>query len=311
MAMRTEPLRVQRVPVLRYPVSPEVAALARQIAGDATTVEQKARRIETHLLRNYTYIPLGQNVRQKSTDDFLLRDKRGHCEYFAAGMVVLLTALDVPARVAGGYYGGQFNPLGGYFIVRRDDAHAWAEVWNGTTWLTYDPTPPALRPGGSRANVMRAYLAAFADSVTYFWDRYVLTYGFADQVTLLTDALTRSYEAASSLRAGLVSGVREVLSARYLLALALLVAIGGAAIVIARGRRPVFDLLAAHLKRMDIEVGPAMTIEEALRQLRTQYPEAAEKLEPLIALYEEESFSPRRDRARVAAIRRRLAELRT
>ena len=311
MAMRTEPLRVQRVPVVRYPITPEVAALARQIAGDATTIEQKARRVEAYLSRNYEYIPLGQNVRQKSTDDFLLRDKRGHCEYFAAGMVVLLTALDIPARVAGGYYGGQFNPLGGYFIVRRDDAHAWAEVWSGTSWLTYDPTPPGLRPGGSRANVVRAYFAAFADSLTYFWDRYVLTYGFADQVALLADALTRSREAMGSLRAGLASGVHEVLSPRYLLALALLVALGGVAIVVSRGRRPVFDLLAAHLKRLDIEVSPAMTIEEAVRTLRRQHPEAAEKLEPLIALYEEERFSATQDRARAATIRRKLAELRT
>jgi hypothetical protein len=51
-------------------------------------------------------------------------------------------------------------------------------------------------------------------------------------------------------------------------------------------------------------------MEEALDVLRTDHPDAARDLEPLIAMYEAERFSPHQDRSRVAAIRRRLAELR-
>ncbi len=54
-----------------------------------------------------------------------------------------------------------------------------------------------------------------------------------------------------------------------------------------------------------------MTMEEALCELREQHAEAAEELEPLIALYEAESFGAKRDRAKVRELRRRLAELRT
>ena len=88
-------------------------------------------------------------LRGMTVDDFLLKDRRGHCEYFAAGMVALMTAVDVPARIVGGFYGGKLNPLTGYFIVRREDAHAWVEVFDGGAWQTFDPTPATLRPGNA------------------------------------------------------------------------------------------------------------------------------------------------------------------
>ena len=49
-------------------------------------------------------------------------------------------------------------------------------------------------------------------------------------------------------------------------------------------------------------------MEEALTELRRKQPEVANALAPLIALYEEERFSPRERLAR-EIIRRRLAEL--
>ncbi|MGZ7080505.1 MAG: DUF4129 domain-containing protein, partial [Thermoanaerobaculia bacterium] len=67
-----------------------------------------------------------------------------------------------------------------------------------------------------------------------------------------------------------------------------------------------FDLLSAYLP-----VGSSTTMEEALAELRTQNPDLARELEPLVALYEAERFSPKRDRQRVKFVRRRLAEIRT
>jgi hypothetical protein len=93
--------------------------------------------------------------------------------------------------------------------------------------------------------------------------------------------------------------------------LALLILAGGAAIAFKRSRRPLFDELSRHLARRGIEVGPAMTMEDALRELRREHPDAARDLEPLIALYEEERFSARPDRARVSTVRRKLRELST
>ena len=73
-------------------------------------------------------------------------------------------------------------------------------------------------------------------------------------------------------------------------------------------RRPAFELLRDHLHACGIDVGPSMTMEEALDELRRSRPEIATTLAPLIALYEEERFSPHGKAAR-DVIRRRLAEL--
>lgn len=72
-------------------------------------------------------------------DEFLFEGKEGFCEHFASAFVFLMRAAEVPARVVGGYQGGDQN--GDYLIVRQADAHAWAEVWLvGRGWVRVDPT---------------------------------------------------------------------------------------------------------------------------------------------------------------------------
>jgi hypothetical protein len=306
MATGAESLRITRVPPLNYPVRPEIVALARQITGDDQRLERRAAAIERYLSTRFTYaadpttLPRGMTVEQ-----FLLRERRGHCEYFAAGMVVLLSSLDVPARMVGGFYGGRLNPLTGYFTVRREDAHAWVEVWDGTKWLTYDPTPALLRPGNANEGLVRVYLSAISDSINYFWDRYILTYGLSDQVALIADALTRARDAAALARQNLAAGVRQLGSGAFVILLAIVLLL----FAFTRRRRTLFDLVAAHLARLGIRVGDAMTMEDALRELRARHPDHALRLEPLVRLYEEEEFSARRDAARRRAVRRGLAAL--
>jgi len=76
--------------------------------------------------------------------DFLTRGKRGYCEQFASAMAVLARAVGVPARVAIGFTAG--TPVGNYWSVSSNDAHAWVEAYfSGVGWLTFDPTP--LRDG--------------------------------------------------------------------------------------------------------------------------------------------------------------------
>jgi hypothetical protein len=244
-----------------------------------------------------------------SVDDFLLRDRVGHCEYFAAGMVVLLTALDVPSRIAGGFYGGRYNPLGGYYAIRREDAHAWTEVWNGARWVTYDSTPPSLRPGAETSGAMREYLVGLADTLTFMWDRYVLTFSLGDQASLAEDLIANTKALARSLRKSMAAGAAKIAPKLGGIAVAI-VAMAVMLIAMKRRRRPIFHVLAAHLAAHGIVVGPAMTVEEALALLRAGNPDAARDLGPLVALYEEEAFSARRDRTRARAIRRKLAELR-
>lgn len=315
MSYATEPLRLVRVATVNYPVSAEIAALARSIVRDEQRPGRQAALIENYLSRNFRYLPnntpanatLGTSV---SVEDFLLRTRAGHCEYFAAGMVVLLTALDVPARIAGGFYGGRLNPLTGYYVLRRDDAHAWTEVWDGARWMTFDATPTDLRPGMLNVNPLRDYLAAVTDSLNFAWDRYILTFSLGDQLTLAEELIAWTREKAAQWREALRADAVEASSPEFLAVAALLLLAGAIAIFLAQRRRPLFDVLARHLAARGIEVGPAMTMEEALRELRAHHPDAAREIEPLVALYEEEQFSPRKDRGRAKAIRRKLRELR-
>jgi hypothetical protein len=209
-----------------------------------------------------------------SVDEFLLRERRGHCEYFAAGMVALMTSLNVPARIAGGFYGGQLNPLTGYFIVRREDAHAWVEVWDGKGWQTFDPTPANMRPGNVQTSLLRLYASAISDSINYFWDRYVLTFGLADQIALLADMITRLRVTLLALRHANERIAVTLASRELMIVVAIVLGVAAIVVMIARRRRSLFSLLADRLQRLGIEVGDSMTMEEALLQLRTTRPDA-------------------------------------
>ncbi|MGZ8811567.1 MAG: transglutaminase TgpA family protein [Thermoanaerobaculia bacterium] len=312
MARGIAPLRPQRVELMTYPVTPQVAAMAREIVGNQTSAEMKAAAIERYLSTNFTYVQRPEQIgsRPMTTDEFLLRVRRGHCEYFAAGMVALMTAENVPARIVGGFYGGRMNPLTGYFVLRNEDAHAWVEVWNGSLWATYDPTPASLRPGDSQSGLLRQYATALGDSVNYFWDRYILTYGLGDQVSLAVDMIGRVRQLAIDTRQNILAFGRMIASPSGFGGIAGLFAIIAAALMFAHRRRPIFDLIARRLQLLGVDVHPSTTVEEALELLRSRDPDAARVFETVIALYEEEQFSPRKDRARIAAIRQRLAELR-
>ncbi len=102
----------------------------------------------------YTLRPplLGEN----GVDDFLFQTKRGFCEHYAAAFVVLMRNAGIPARVVGGYQGGERNPVDGYLVVRQSDAHAWAEVWlEGRGWVRVDPTA-AVSPSRIETGILDA-----------------------------------------------------------------------------------------------------------------------------------------------------------
>jgi protein-glutamine gamma-glutamyltransferase len=312
------PLNPIHPQVTNYPVTPKVAALARQIVGQSAAPLPQAAKIEAYMSSKFQYVPDPSKIgHTMSTDDFLLRFRRGHCEYFAAGMVALMTALDVPARIVGGFYGGQLNPLTGYFVVRKEDAHAWVEIFDGKRWRTFDPTPATLRPGNAAAGLVGLYATAISDSINYFWDRYVLTFGLGDQEALATELFLRLRSTLRQwigdwrlARYGTIAGVHGLFSLRTLVIAALIGLCGAFAITIIRKRPSIFDELSAQLADLSIVVGPATTMEEALARLRLDHAEAARALQPLIEMYEEEQFSGRASAERRTAIRRRLAELR-
>lgn len=122
--------------------NPRTLALARQWrreagSGDGAIVRRALRMIRSEFAYTLATPLLGHD----SVDEFLFQQKAGFCEHFSSAFVVLMRAAGIPARVVTGYVGGYRNPLGGYWQVRRSDAHAWAEVWlDGRGWVRVDPT---------------------------------------------------------------------------------------------------------------------------------------------------------------------------
>ncbi|HUO84369.1 MAG TPA: transglutaminase domain-containing protein, partial [Thermoanaerobaculia bacterium] len=265
---------------------------ARQITAGAASPTEAAARIENWMLANFEYVANVNDQHQRITiDQFLLRQRRGHCEYFAAGMVALLTALDIPARIVGGFYGGQWNPFGGYYVLRLSDAHAWTEVWNGTGWMTFDATPPDLRPGTATESPFLTYGNAIAELVTYYWDRWVLTYGLTDQLGLIASGLETAREALRRGRGEITAFMNEL--PRFLALVLGLIAAALLLFSIRRlpGRRGIFAELVYRLEQEGIRVDAATTGEELIERLRRERPDLASRVAPVVEYHTLHLFS--------------------
>jgi transglutaminase-like putative cysteine protease len=159
-----------------------IAALAEEVAGTAEPAEQ-ARRIQSYLTQEYTYSLDLLGIRtDRPVEDFLFEFRRGHCEYFASSMVLMLRSIGLPARLVTGYLGGEYNPFEDYYVVRQSNAHAWVEAYlPDRGWTTFDPTPPSGLPASSKLGWSLLASQAY-DYLLFRWDRYVLTFGFYDQL---------------------------------------------------------------------------------------------------------------------------------
>lgn len=159
---------------------------------DAAIVDRALAMVRREFAYTLAVPPLGRN----SVDEFLFDLKAGYCEHFSASFVVLMRSAGIPARVVTGYAGGYRNPFGGYWLVRRSDAHAWAEVWLPQRgWTRVDPTAavapdriydtvadraPAFGGIGATAAVWNA-----SDWMRRGWNDFVLGFDAARQRAVL------------------------------------------------------------------------------------------------------------------------------
>lgn len=141
----TEPLSpLQRRLALQLPPgrNPRSLALGRELrAASADEAAFVAALLERFRSGGFAYTLTPPKLDLDSVDDFMFNTRRGFCGHYASAFVSLARAGGVPARVVTGYQGGEWNPIGAYYIVRQSDAHAWAEVWlEGRGWTRVDPT---------------------------------------------------------------------------------------------------------------------------------------------------------------------------
>ena len=136
--------------------NPRTLELAAQMRRDPRYAQGDAKVLVPAVLERlrtggYTYTLEPGVFGQHTADEFWFDRKEGFCEHIASSFVILMRALDVPARIVTGYQGGEVNRVDGFFTVRQSDAHAWAEVWQaGLGWVRVDPTS-SVAPGRTGA----------------------------------------------------------------------------------------------------------------------------------------------------------------
>jgi len=189
--------------------NPRTIALAAQMRSDpalrgASTQAYVRAVLQRLRTGGYSYTLEPGLYGDDTADQFWFDIKAGFCEHIASAFVVLMRALDIPARIVTGYQGGELNGVDNYWMLRHSDAHAWAEVWQeGTGWVRVDPTG-AISP--DRVGQFRRLVAqpgliegAFAvvtpslahnlraawEAVNNGWNQWVLSYTQSRQLDLL------------------------------------------------------------------------------------------------------------------------------
>ena len=189
--------------------NPRTLQWAAQLRQQPALANADARTLSSAVLAHirssgYTYTLEPGPYSDNAIDEFWLDRKLGFCEHYASAFVVVMRAMDVPARVVTGYQGADPELQDGYVVVRQRNAHAWAEIWQaGVGWLRVDPTAAvapdrvqrgrSLRPPpGLMAGAMNSLSPAFAaqmrtalETVNNRWNQWVLNYSRGQQFGLL------------------------------------------------------------------------------------------------------------------------------
>ncbi|MDE2090752.1 MAG: DUF3488 domain-containing protein [Gammaproteobacteria bacterium] len=178
-------------------IDPRARQLAQQWEDSASSPQQVVQdALNMFHVQPFRYtLQPGTTTGPNRIDTFLFDTRRGFCEHYASAFVFLMRAAGIPAHVVIGYQGGLQNPLDGYYVVRQEDAHAWAEVWlAGRGWVRVDPTAAvdparvddslaAALPGSEVPGYLfdthpwLANLRNTWDAVNNGWNQWVLAYG--------------------------------------------------------------------------------------------------------------------------------------
>jgi len=108
-------------------------------------VEDFTKRTIAWLHQNHQYTRQTRIPEDDQADPVLrwmLSKEKGHCEYFAYSYVLLARAAGHPARIVCGFAGGKWDNKTQSWVNEITDAHAWAEVFDGTHWVRVEATPP-------------------------------------------------------------------------------------------------------------------------------------------------------------------------
>lgn len=109
---------------------------------------EKVLKIYQYLNENYKYSlqvePLSDG--KEFVDNFLFKEKRGYCTYFATAATIMCRIAGIPARYVEGFNMTYDKDTNGLFIVSNKNAHAWSEILIdplSNSWSILDTVPSA------------------------------------------------------------------------------------------------------------------------------------------------------------------------
>lgn len=204
--------KTERRESLQLPGKPSerILELVKQLQGDQTQPEAFIGNLLQYFRQeNFHYTLSPEPMPDRPIETFLFERRAGFCSHYATAFVYLLRVAEIPARVVGGYQGGQLNHLGGFLEIRQANAHAWAEAWlEGRGWVRFDPTaaiaPERVEQGvnvdlqiaSGAVNFSRVQLDAETlswlqrgrqlwQSIDYNWQRWIINYDTVNQRAFL------------------------------------------------------------------------------------------------------------------------------
>lgn len=264
--------------------------LARQWRKDSQNPGQYIEAMLAFFSAEFTYTLQPPRLFNDQVDTFLFETQRGFCGHFAGSAVFLLRAAGIPARVVGGYQGGEVNPEDGVMTVRQYAAHAWVEYWDGGAWQRLDPTAVVApdRLEQPLDELFRDQPGFLADSLLFRSGAF--SSGWLKQLRQQYEALNFSWHHwvlnFHNQQHGLLRSLLGDISWQRLLLLLMvpvaLVLMAVAAQLLYR-RRPTADPVLRALQQLDRKLGPRQqratgeTVQQHMQRLAGLYPPLAEQ----------------------------------
>ena len=179
-------------------LDPRIPELARRLTASEPSPYRRAAAIQRYLTTQYGYtLQLPSQPAADPLADFLFRRRRGHCEYFASSMAVMLRTVGIASRVITGFRGAQFNQLNSTYIVRASDAHSWVEAYiPGAGWIAFDPTPAS----DARTVNFWSRSQLYLDAASEFWREWIVNYDAGHQQALTVAGVRQTRHSLAEFR---------------------------------------------------------------------------------------------------------------
>lgn len=285
---------------LPKPASAKQRALVDKLRGGDSRPEQFIQNLLKHFRDEPFYYTLTPPLMPDDPiDRFLFETRSGFCSHYATAFVYILRIAKIPARVVGGYQGGEINKVGGFLEVRQADAHAWAEAWlEDKGWVRFDPTAAVAPERIERGVNVDLQIASGAvnfgplgndavalnwlkrsrqlwQSIDYNWQRWVINYSGANQMRFL-QAL--GIDGIAALAKWLVGGL-------------VMVTLPLAWWLLKRPKQPadrtlmVYRRFCNKLAKAGAVIGPGEGAKDFAERAKKQLPEMAVQIEQITALF--------------------------